>query len=220
MGPLVLTASSFARASFWPRPPYDSESDPRTSEVGTDLRAVRHRRHGPFGEIALPPELIRHWPAYGKPPVPAPRTSEVGTDLRAVRTADMALSEKSPYPRSSPENSKPVEQPQPSPENLPGRDRSPSGPAPQTRRFRRNHPTPGAHREMLSPRFSQRFNGMGRAGGAFFRESLVVRSVRVSSAGLIMTCSSLSPRLAKESATPSRVSQRNRSGSAGQAGSP
>ena len=70
-----------------------------------------HRRHGAFGEIALPPELIRHWPAYGKPPVPAPRTSEVGTDLRAVRTADMALSEKSPYPRSSPGNAQPTIQP-------------------------------------------------------------------------------------------------------------
>jgi hypothetical protein len=56
MGPLVLTASSFARASFWPRPRYDSELDPRTSQVGTDLRAVR--------------------------------------------TADMALSEKSPYVRT------------------------------------------------------------------------------------------------------------------------
>ena len=31
-----------------------------------------------------------------------PKTSQVGTDLRAVRTADMALSEASPYPRSSP----------------------------------------------------------------------------------------------------------------------
>ena len=27
------------------------------SEVGTDLRAVRHRRRGAFGEIALPPEV-------------------------------------------------------------------------------------------------------------------------------------------------------------------
>ena len=31
---------------------------PRTaSEVGTDLRAVRHRRHGLVRDIALPPKL-------------------------------------------------------------------------------------------------------------------------------------------------------------------
>ena len=36
------------------------------SGVGTDLRAVRHRRRAAFGEIALPPELAGPWPVGGK----------------------------------------------------------------------------------------------------------------------------------------------------------
>ena len=66
-----------ARSAFLPR---------IASEVGTDLRAVRHRRRGAFGEIALPPE-------------------------------------------ASLENPNPIGQLQLSPEDLLGRDRSPSGPA-------------------------------------------------------------------------------------------
>ena len=73
-----------------------------------------------------------------------PSASWVGTDLRAVRTADAALSEKSPYPQSSPENTNPVVQPRLSPEYLPGRDRSPSGPHRRHWRFRRNCPNPGS----------------------------------------------------------------------------
>ncbi len=61
-----------ARSAFLPR---------TTSQVGTDLRAVRHRRHGAVGDIALPPELPGPWPACSKTRVPSPKTSPVGTDL-------------------------------------------------------------------------------------------------------------------------------------------
>jgi hypothetical protein len=44
---------------------------------------------------------------------------------------------------------------------------------------------------------------IGRAGCAFFRQSFVVRSIRVSTMGLQSARASLSPRLAKESAMPS-----------------
>ncbi len=68
------------------RSSYNPGYRPRTSPVGTDLRAVRRRRRGPSGEIALPPE-------------------------------------------ASLENPNPIVQPRLSPEDLLGRDRSPSGPA-------------------------------------------------------------------------------------------
>ena len=80
-----------------------------------------------------------------------PSTSPVGTDLRAVRTADAALSEKSPYPQSSPENTNPVVQPQLSPECLLGRDRSPSGPEPLTLALSEKSPYPGSAPESPNP---------------------------------------------------------------------
>ncbi len=55
-------------------------------------------RNRPTSEASLRIPTSSHNPGYH------PRTSEVGTDLRAVRSADMALSEKSPYLRSIPEN--------------------------------------------------------------------------------------------------------------------
>ncbi len=119
---------------------------PKTSEVGTDLRAFRTADIGAFREIALPPEASLKMPSPRNNPGYRPKTSEVGTDLRAVRTADMALSEKSPYPGSLPENAKPAEQPQLSPEDLPGRDRSPSGPAPQTLALSEKSPYPQPER--------------------------------------------------------------------------
>ena len=95
-----------------------TRSSPRTSEVGTDLRAVRVcgglalRRSMP-ADLALSeksPHLEGAWVRWiFRPPRCSPRTSEVGTDLRAVRVcgglalrrsmpADLALSEKSPHP--------------------------------------------------------------------------------------------------------------------------
>ena len=104
MGSLVLTASSFARASFWPRPRYDSELDPRTSEVGTDLRAVRHRRHGAFGEIALPPELAGECSAHdsandsmGWAVLAAPSSARA---LLFARSGSQARASSRPAPRS------------------------------------------------------------------------------------------------------------------------
>ena len=67
------------------------------------------------------------------------------------------------------------------------------------------------------PRFQtgskpERFSWIGRAGCVFFRKSFVVRSIRASTIGLPSARASLSPRLAKESATPSLSSQLNRPG--------
>ena len=61
----------------------------------------------------------------------------------------------------------------------------------------------------------ERFNWIGHAGCVFFRKSFVVRSIWISTIGLQSARASLSPRLAKESATPSLSSQLNRSGLAG-----
>ena len=79
------------------------------SKVGTDLRAVRHRRHGAFGEIALPPELAGPWPACRKTRVPDPN-SLLGRDRSPSGPAPqtLALSEKSPYPRSCSDNAQPT----------------------------------------------------------------------------------------------------------------
>ena len=67
---------------------------PRTSEVGTDLRAVRCCG-GPALRCSMPadlalseksPHLEGSWVRWVfRPPRGCPRTSEVGTDLRAVR---------------------------------------------------------------------------------------------------------------------------------------
>ncbi len=54
---------------------------------------------------------------------------------------------------------------------------------------------------------------IGRARCVFFRKSFVVPSIWVSTMGLQSARASLSPRLAKEFATPSLSSQLNRSGS-------
>jgi hypothetical protein len=72
-----------------------TRSSPRTSEVGTDLRAVRVcgglalRRSMP-ADLALSeksPHLGGVWVRWVfRPPRCSPRTSEVGTDLRAVRS--------------------------------------------------------------------------------------------------------------------------------------
>ena len=99
--------SRSSQLNRWPRQWYNPGCRPKTSPVGTDLRAVRPRRRGAFGEIALPPELAGPWPACSKIRVPSPN-------------------------------------------NFRGRDRSPSGPSPQTRRFRRHRPTRVACRGMLN----------------------------------------------------------------------
>jgi len=64
-------------------------------------------------------------------------------------------------------------------------------------------------------KLNQRFNWIGCAGCVFFRKSFVVHPIRVSTIGLPSARASLSPCLAKETATPSLSSQLNRSGLAG-----
>ena len=59
----------------------------------------------------------------------------------------------------------------------------------------------------------ERFHWIGRAGCVFFLKSFVVHSLRASSTNLSVARASLSPRLKKQSATPSLSSHLNRSGS-------
>ena len=159
IGSLVLTASSFATAPFRPRPRYDPGYHPnhlpgRDRSPSGPSGVLQHGQvqGAALSETSPYPQSS---PGLGQPvarPASLPRTtSQVGTDLRAVRTADAALSETSPYPQSSPGLGQPEARPRvPSPNHLPGRDRSPSGPAPQTRRCRRHRPTPRAHRTPAS----------------------------------------------------------------------
>ena len=93
-----------------------------------------------------------------------------------------------PYPRSLPENLKSIAQPRLSPEDLPGRDRSPSGPAPQTRCFRRNHPSQEAPLRTLSRNDSRGPVALARV---FSRNSLVGRSLRAPSSSHLMARAAL-----------------------------
>ena len=97
--PRSLTCSS--QLNRWLRLCCGSQCRPKTSEVGTDLRAVRHRRHWRFR---------RNRPTSGA-------RRALASLWRGLRSC---------------------------PEDLPGRDRSPSGPAPQTLELSENSSYPGS----------------------------------------------------------------------------